>query len=248
MQEMIKVIIPIVVAHIFVLAILIVVIKRLLLNDTMRAVKRIQAVEAEVRKKEEAIRAEIETHERAFQKQKMEAEEELQKHKTQSEKELTRMRDQMLSDAKQEADRMIEQARKHEAKLRQQIENEMEQKAVGYGSEIFKLVFGERVDAELNRQFNEELLDALGEVEGGNITVDTNEGEVTTSQAMDAEQKRRLEELLSGKFSCSVQLTERIDPELMSGLILKLGSLEIDGSLRNRFEEATQEIVKSTNE
>jgi len=31
----------------------------------------------------------------------------------------------------------------------------------------------------------------------------------------------------------------------MAGLILKLGSLEIDGSLRNRFSEATQELRKS---
>lgn len=247
MQEMIKVLVPIVVAHIFVLAILIIVIKRLLLNDTVRAVKRIQAVEAEVRKKEESIRLEIEEHEKAFAKQKIEAEQDVQKHKGQTEKELTRMRDQMLTDAKTEAERLLEQARKKEQKLRQQIEAEMEQKAVGYGGEVFKLVFGDRVDAALNKQFIEELLDALNEVDGDSIQIDASEGEVTTSQAMEADQKRRLEELLGSKFNDRIQLNERIDPDLLSGLVLKLGSLEIDGSLRNRFDEAVEEILKSTN-
>jgi len=247
MQEMIKVLVPIGVAHVFVLAILIIVIKRLLMNDTMQAVKRIQAVEAEVRKKEESIRQEIKEHEKAFAKQKIEAEEILQKHKTQTEKELTRTREQMLTEAKQEADRVMEQARKGEQKLRQKIENEMEQKAVGYGGEIFKLVFGNRVDAELNKQFIEELLDALGDIDGGSITIDSSEGEVMTSQAMDADQKRRLEELLGSTFGTTIKLSERIDPGLLSGLILKLGSLEIDGSLRNRFQEAVGEIIKSTN-
>jgi F0F1-type ATP synthase membrane subunit b/b' len=247
MQELVKVLIPIAVAHILILGLVIVVIKRLLLNDTMRAVKRIQAVEAEVRKKEEGIRREIKEHEKAFARQKLEAEEQLQRHKAQTEKELTRMRDQMLTDARKESDRILEQAHKGEEKLRQKIALEMETKAVDYAGQVFKLVFGERVDAEVNKQFNEELLDALEEIDGDSITIDTAEGEVKTSQAMDVEQKRRLEGLLSEKFGHDIQLVERVDADLLSGLVLTLGSLEIDGSLRSRFDEAVQELIKSAN-
>lgn len=244
MQEIVKALIPIFAAHLVVLAILVVVVKRLLVSDTMRAVKRIQAVEAEVRKKEETIRREIQEHEKAFAKQKIEAEEELQRHKVRTEKELTRLRDQMLADAKKEGDRILEQAHKNEEKFRQKIALDMEQKAIAYGGDIFQLVFGDRVTGEVNKQFIAELLDALSEIDGDSITVDASQGEVMTSEAMDVEQKQSLEKLLSEKFHQDVHLTEKVDPALLSGLVLKLGSLEIDGSLKNRFGEAIEEVMK----
>ena len=246
MQDVAKVLIPIAVAHVCVLAILILVIKKLLLSDTLEAVKRIQAVEAEVRRKEESIRLEIQQHEKEFTRQKAEAEEELQRHKAQSEKEVMRLRDQMLSDARKEGDRIVGQAHKNEEKLRQKIVLEMDQKAVSFGGEIFQIVFGERVRAEVNRQFIEELMDALKEIDDGSISVDVGDGEVTCSEAMDTEQKRRLEQTLSAKFGRAVTLSEKTDADLMAGLILKVGSLEIDGSLRNRYNEAVAEISKNT--
>lgn len=246
MTDIIKVLIPIVGVHVVVLAILIVTIKKLLLNDTLQAVKRIQAVEAEVRKKEESIRRDIQEHEKGFAKQKIEAEEEVQRHKAQTERELSRLRDQMLSDAKKESDRIVEQAHKNEEKLRQKIAIEMEQKSVKSAAEIFKLVFSDRLGGELDRQFTDELLDALNEIDGETITVDANEGEIKTSHPMPNEQKRRLEEILSAKFHRPIRVSETTDAALLAGLVLKIGSLEIDGSLRNRFEEAVGEISKST--
>jgi F0F1-type ATP synthase delta subunit len=244
-NDIVKAIIPIIVAHLAVLTVLVIVVKRLLFNDTMKAVARIQDVEAELRKKEESIRREIVEHETTFAKQKVQAEEELQRHKAQTEKELARVRDQMLAEAKKESDRILEQAHKNEERFRQRIVQEMEQKAVGYAGNIVRLVLGEKVSEEVNREFNEELIEAIEGVDADSITVDADEGEVKTSQAMMAEQKRRLDELLSGKFGRPIRLVERIDPALLSGMILKLGSLEIDGSLRNRIEEAIGEVTKA---
>ena len=96
MQEVLKIVVPIIVVHLVVLTGVILVIKRLLWNDTMRAVEKINQVEAEVRKKEEAIRREIEEHERDFARRRNEAEQDLQKHKEQSEKELNQLREKLV--------------------------------------------------------------------------------------------------------------------------------------------------------
>jgi F-type H+-transporting ATPase subunit delta len=54
-----------------------------------------------------------------------------------------------------------------------------------------------------------------------------------------------LAKLLSEKFGANVAIEEKLDKELLAGIIFKLGSLEIDGSLRNRFREAAAEVKKS---
>lgn len=245
MQDILKAIVPLMLAHLVVLAILLVVVKRLLFNDTMKAVSRIQAVESELRKKEEAIRREIQDQEKNFARQKVQAEEELQRHKVKAEQDLGRLRDQTLSEARKEGDRIMDQARKNEEHYRERIAQELEQKALGYAGEAVRLVLGEQVSEQVNREFNEELIAALAGIDGDSVTVDSEEGEVKTSQPMLAEQKKRLDELLSAKFGHPIRLVERIDPALLSGMVLKLGSLEIDGSLRNRLEEALEEAAKT---
>lgn len=245
MQEIFRIIGTILVVYAVVLTGVILVIRRLLWNDTMRAVEKINQVEAEVRKKEESIRREIEEHERDFARRRAEAEQDLQRQKEQSEKELGRLREKTVADAKIEGERILDQARRSEEKFRQQVLQEMEQKAVEYGAQIFGLVFSERMSEELNRHFVAELLDALEAIDSSGITVDAGTAEFTASYPIDAQQKERLTRILSEKFGAAVTIEEKLDKSLLAGIVFKLGSLEIDGSLLNRFREASEEVKKS---
>ena len=237
--------VPIAVVHVVVLVVILFLVKKMLLGDTMRAVAKVRQVETEVRKKEEAIRNEIQEHEKEFAKKRADAQEELQVERDASEKEVAKMRDVTLSEARSEGEKIIEQAKKDETKLRDQIAREMEEKAVDYGGQVFKLVFSEQINADLNKSFIAELLDALEEVDAGSITVDSDEAEFASSHPIDSEQKKRLEKLLADKFGADVKVEEKVKPELLAGLVFKLGSLEIDGSLLNRYQEAAAEVKKT---
>ncbi|MBN2301834.1 MAG: F0F1 ATP synthase subunit delta [Lentisphaerae bacterium] len=245
MQDVLRVILPIVVANAVVLAVILFIVKKILLSDTMRAVERIRQVEAEVRRKEEDVRREVEEHEKEFSKKKAEAEEDLQKRRLESEAEVAAMRERTLSDARKESDKIIEQAKKNEERQRQQVLQEMEEKAVDYGSQIFKLVFSEEMNAAINTHFIDELLGALEEIDASSITVDCNDTAFISSHPINPKQKKRIETLLAEKFKTQIKVQETVKEDLLGGLILKLGSLEIDGSLLNRFNEAVSEVKKS---
>jgi len=245
MFDTLRLLLPIAVAFVVILVVVVLVIKRLLLSDTMRAVNRIKQVETEVRRREEGIRKEIAEQEQEAVARKAEAEEDLLRKREEQEKEIAALRDQAVVDARKEGEAILDQARRGEAKLREQIGRDMERKSVEHGIEVFKLVFSDRVNHQVNREFIGELLDALAEIDGASITVDASEASFTSSHAMDDDQKVRLKELLADKFGVEVEVHETVDAELMAGLTFKLGSLEIDGSLRNRLEDAAAEIKKS---
>ncbi|MCK5850860.1 MAG: F0F1 ATP synthase subunit delta [Kiritimatiellae bacterium] len=248
MENIVRVLMPLVpiaVVHVVVLAVILFLIKKMLLGDTMRAVAKVRQVETEVRKKEETIRNEIQEHEKEFVKKRADAQEELQREREASEAEVTKMRDSTLAEARTEGEKIIEQAKKDEERLREQIAREMEEKAIDYGGQVFKLVFSEKITTDLNKSFIAELLDALEEVDAGSITVDSSEAEFASSHPIDPEQKSRLEKLLADKFGAEVKVQEKVQPELLAGLVFKLGSLEIDGSLLNRYQEAAAEVKKT---
>ncbi|MBL7075927.1 MAG: F0F1 ATP synthase subunit delta [Kiritimatiellae bacterium] len=244
MSDMWKLLLPIVLTHVVVLVVVIVLIKRILLGDTSKAVESVREVEAEIRKKEAGIREQIEEHERVFQQQKIAAEKELDEHRTQADKEVARARDQVLGEAKAEADRLIEQAKRNEEKFRQQISQDMEEKAVLYSGEIFDLVFTEKMAEAVDQVFTGELLDALDALDSTSITVDTNDVAFTAARPIAPEQKARLEAILKEKFEADIKVQEDIQEDLVAGLAFKLGSLEIDGSLSNRMKEAVEEVKK----
>jgi F0F1-type ATP synthase delta subunit len=248
MQDVIQVLVPIIAAHVVVLAVLVVAIKRVLVSDARRAVKRIAEVETEVRNKEESIRREIAEHEKDFARRKAEAEADMQRAREKSEKDVGQMREQMLAEAKKEGNHILEQAHRNEARFRMQIAQEMEEKAVEYGAEIFKLVFSEKIGVELHEKFMEELLDALSEIDGASVTVDGDDAEFTSSHPISPPQKERFQALLKEKFGVDVAVNEKVDETLLAGLVFKLGSLEIDGSLLNRYKEAAAEVVKEAHE
>lgn len=248
MQEILRIVLPIVVAHIVVLGVLVVIVRQLLLGDAKRAVSRINEVEAEVRKKEESIRREIDEHEKDFSQRKADAEAEMVRQKEASEKEVAEIKEQMVADAKSESTKIIEQARKNEAKFRAQIAEDMEEKAVKYGVDVFRLVFSDRMSKQLHRQFMAELLDALADIEGAGITVDGEDAEFVAGQSLDEDQKERFEALLKEKFGVEVEVKEKVDHDLLAGMVFKLGSLEIDGSLRNRYHEAAEEVTKAAHQ
>lgn len=244
-MDIVKLLVPIIVAHALVLALIIIIIRKTLLSDTMKAVARIRQVEDEVRRKEEGIRQEIAEHEKEFAKKKAEAESELQAQRERSEKEVANMRDTVVGEARKEADKIIESAKANEQKFRNQLAQDMEEKAVDYGGQVFGLVFSEKVTPSINKAFIDELLDALDEIDAGTITVDASQAEFVSSHEMHPEQKARLEKILNEKFNASIQIKEKVDPALMAGISFKLGSLEIDGSLKNRFAEAVAEVKKN---
>jgi len=88
------------------------------------------------------------------------------------------------------------------------------------------------------------LIDALNEIEEGAVTVDSGAASVTVSHPMSEAQRGRLESVLRAKFRKDAVIEETVDVTLLAGLILKMGSLEIDGSLRNRYIEAVGEVKK----
>ncbi|MFT5239858.1 MAG: F0F1-type ATP synthase membrane subunit b/b' [Candidatus Promineifilaceae bacterium] len=244
LQESMGVILPIVIAHIVVLGAILITIKRMLVGDTVRAVGRIGDAESEIRKKEETMRQEMEQMKKEFASKRAGAEEDLQERREELEREMTQSKEATVDKAKREAGDLLEKARNEERRRRDRLGQEMESKAVDFAGRMFRLVFSERLNDALNRAFIDELIDALEDTDAAGITVDSDGTRFVASHPIEPDQKKRLQGVLKQKFQIDVKIDEQINEELLAGLVIKLGSLEIDGSLLSRYKEAATELKK----
>ena len=59
--------------------------------------------------------------------------------------------------------------------------------------------------------------------------------EVSSAHALSAEQLSTLEARLKAREGRNVKLTSRVDPDLLGGLVVTIGSKRIDSSIRSRL-------------
>lgn len=63
------------------------------------------------------------------------------------------------------------------------------------------------------------------------------EVEAVTAVPLPGDLRSRIVEEISRKTGRSVDLTESVDPEIVGGLVLRIGGAVVDGSVRHRIEE-----------
>ena len=68
--------------------------------------------------------------------------------------------------------------------------------------------------------------------------------EVTSAAPLSPEKTKALEESLSRVTGKKVELSVSVDPELLGGVVAKIGSTVYDGSVRTQLARMRQELVK----
>ena len=81
----------------------------------------------------------------------------------------------------------------------------------------------------------QELLDAHRGIE---------QAEVVSAVPLDDEQRRKLTELLQGVVGAEVRLARRVEPQILGGLVIRIGDRLIDGSTRTRLQALQRELVE----
>lgn len=68
------------------------------------------------------------------------------------------------------------------------------------------------------------------------------EVEAITAVPMPDDLRKRVVQRIQGQTGATVQLTESVDPDIVGGLVLRVGGVVVDGSLRHRLDELNQTL------
>ena len=229
-------------AQAVVFAVIVFGLKQLLLRDTLKAVTKLREAEGELGKKEEAVRKRIEENETEFRRKSAESQEALVRTREAMEKELAKSRESLLEDAKKERDRIVDDALRGRENVRRELAREAEARTLEYAGKVYEMVFSEDVGSKLDAAFLEELLAALEDMDVSSMTVEASAIEVECSHPLEEVHKARIREVMVKKFETSLDVHETVNATLIAGVKIKLGSLEIDGSLLNRLKEAVSQM------
>ena len=71
------------------------------------------------------------------------------------------------------------------------------------------------------------------------------DAEILSARELSAEEKRKLESQVTKATGKTVRVRYSLDPKLMGGAVIKVGSTVYDGSVRGQLERLKQRLIEA---
>jgi len=68
---------------------------------------------------------------------------------------------------------------------------------------------------------------------------------VTSAVELDEELVKRIGDRIEGQTGRTVDLSSRVDPEVLGGLVVRVGNMVMDASVRSRLEKIRKQVTKA---
>lgn len=201
------------------------------------ALRRLQQLHQQNLDKEVALNKELE---RAKQERKLEVDkgrEEAKRLKEFAQIETEKIRQEAVLKAGQEAGRILQDANIEKERLKKEATAQIEESAVSLATEMIRQLFSKKLIEALHLKLVDELIEELRKLDKKQFQVKVNKIQIVTSCPLLDNQKAAIGNILFDKAGHQAELEEKIDEAIISGLIINLGSLVLDGSLSNKLRK-----------
>ena len=217
---------------------LIFILRGIMAKNVILATKHLEDLSQDYARKEKEISARLEEVKQKSQESLARAQEDAEKQKAQIVKESQEEKAQTISAAQQKADEMIQQADRACKALLEDIEQKIEEKAIQQAVQLLQQVLPERIRQEIHLRWLEDLVSgSFQQLERLRLTEGIRQARVVSAFTLSASQREALNSKLKEKLGYSVELKEELDANVIAGLVVNIGNLVFDGSLRSEIQK-----------
>jgi len=236
--------IQIVIIQVVIFGGLIYALRQVLSKNISSATTHLDELNADFIRREEEIRHKQEEADR-YHKQVMDkAQTDADKARQEMERKAQEQMDKLVADARAQSEAIVAKAEKTKdiltAELRRTIEARMSERL----GDCFVAALPAHAREALHNLWVEDLLSgALGDFATMCVPKDVSEVRAVSAYPLSEAQKAGLEKKLKEAFKKKMALREEVDPALVGGVFLEIGSLVLDGSVRNRIRQVIHESL-----
>ncbi len=223
---------------------LVLVLRKIMYSASFEETKRLQQLSLENSKRAQELAAKIEGAEKQYQEKLEMAEMEIKRLKVEAKAENEKLKEETLIRARQEAERIVKQALNTKEKVREELEAGLQQKSVDQSVALIQEVLGSKNMILLHDGFVKSALEEIAKVDAANLNVTTDKGELIIAGRISEEDKQKLTALVREKAGKDISLEESLNKSLLAGIVIKLGSLVLDGSLSGKIRESAERLMK----
>ena len=217
--------------------------RKVMTKDVQSATKHLDQMGEEYNEKERHLNKQIEEVKLQSEELIRQAQAEADKLKADMLKQAEAEKENILNQARSRGEEMIQQADKSRTLLITEMEQRIAKEATKRACELIQGALPEEFKRTVHSHWIEDLIkNGLAQAERLHIPQDVTEAHIATPFSLSHEQKESLSRKMKEALGRELSLKEEINPALIAGISISLGSIVLDGSLKNKIlEEAVKQ-------
>ncbi len=218
---------------------------RTLITSTEGAVRRLNEEITKATAKQNELTLKLKEADDELTKRQAEAKALAEKMRTDAEEQSKVEREKIIAKARQEGEEIIAKAQGAKDKIRQELEKEIDIKAVEFSMNILNDILTEKTKGFFDQVLVDEFIENLKNTDMSKLSPNVTSVDVVTLNPLQESAKTRLIAIVKEKLNRNISLNATIDPNLGGGVVLKFGSMALDGSIKYLIREsATAQVAK----
>ncbi|MCG8430536.1 MAG: F0F1 ATP synthase subunit delta [Candidatus Omnitrophica bacterium] len=238
---MLALVVTLIVLLVIIFVVMIAVFRRVMAGNISSATSHIAHLHEEYTKKEEAADKRLAEAQSRAEEIVQKAEEQAQVSKEDILKRAGEEKETLIKEARNQAEEIVRQA----DKSRQQLLGEVEQRIQKQAKVLVGSLVEDALPQDLKREvherwINELLTEGFRNVDRLKVPEDAAGVKVVSAFELKEEDKKRLISRLEDALGRRFSIVAETDPGLIAGVVVSIGSLVLDGSLRYKIQEKTR--------
>lgn len=241
-------IIGFIVVQIFIVGLIVVWLRMALISSTEGAVNRLNEEIAKANVRQAELSKKLREADEELNRRRAEAKSLTDKMRTDAQVQSKDEREKIISEARKESEEIINKAQNAKVKIREDLEKEIDIKVIQVGMKIVNGVLSQRAKGALHNVLVDEFIDKLKETRMDRVGHDISAIDVITVEPLDDSRRNRINDIVKEKMGREVKLNYATDAAIGGGVVMKFGSMALDGSVKNLIRQSAtnlQEEIES---
>lgn len=217
---------------------LILVLRKVLSQNVSLATRHLEELNDDYAQKEADLKRQLDDVRQKADEIVRKAQEEAAQARAQLMKDAEAQKAKLLQETHTQAEELMQQADKSRQLLLDDIKDRIAREAVDKACELIQETLPEPFKLKVHEHWMEELMESgFAQLERLKVPEDIREVKITCAFALNEGQQKNLTRKLKEALGKEITLKEEVDPRVVAGFIIHIGSLVLDGSLKHKIQE-----------
>jgi len=228
--------------QLIVFAALVVVLKRVLTKNIVSATGHLDELNQDYLKKEEDLKRRIEEAAQKSDEMIRKAEEEAGTIRKKSAEAARAESENMILQARAKGDEIMKQAEKSRQTLLEEMGQRITVGAIDKATELIQNTLPQKLREDAHAEWVADLMEeGLAQLKNARLEQDVREIKVVSAFSLGDELYKALSKKLRSILGTDLPIKEEVDPQIVAGMVIHIGSLVLDGSLKNKIQEKARD-------
>ncbi|MGE3980116.1 MAG: F0F1 ATP synthase subunit delta [Candidatus Omnitrophota bacterium] len=222
---------------IIVCGILAFVLRWVLFSSTESSVRRLDDEIERKREQQVELGRKLKQIDEELEQKRTEARELAQKMHNDAEQGSKEKKEEIIRKAREESEEIIDKAKQSTEKMRKELEKEMDVRAISFGMAIINKILSQKSKGVFDQALTTEFIENLKVTDTSHIGPDVNAVQLITVNPVSETVKSEISKILKEKLGRELTMNAVTSADIGGGVILKFGSLALDGSMKSLIRE-----------